>query len=391
MLSSAHRPSIKAFASQVAPLVFFLLLGAVAWHAYRNPSYGVDMLGYMENMAVLETSNVNEIHAAVYGEVRTKLPEGVRDHLLGLDKGAPDRQNSSLQDRAHDPGHFAEFLPCFAIRPLYIELLHLFRKAGASMVRATVLGSVLPYVGLATLFFLWVRAYVGDLYASLLAFLLAITPQVFSLSRMPEPDCLSTLWVCLALYLIFERSHLPAGLLLLLSSIFVRTDNVLLALCVLAYLGLITRQVDMWKAAVLAGVAVASVFTINHFAGDYGWKLLYYRGFIAPPLAPGEFVAQFTLSDYLRVLRSGTVALIDGNFVPYLFFGAIGYFVSAKQAMKKVFIIAVVFSAAHFLIFPLAEDRYLAVYYVVAGLTAISAIPAVIKRAAPEVSVRIAA
>ena len=112
----------------------------------------------MENMAVLETYNVKEIHTAVYGEVRSKLPEGVRDHLLGLDKGAPERQNSSLQDRASNAYHFAEFLPCFAIRPLYIELLHLFRKFGASMVRATVLGSVLPYIALATVFFFGLSA-----------------------------------------------------------------------------------------------------------------------------------------------------------------------------------------------------------------------------------------
>jgi hypothetical protein len=387
--------SPKAVPGLVASIAFFVLLGAVAWHVYRFPSYSIDMLGYMENMAVLETSNVKEIHAAVYGEVRSKLPEGVRDHLLGLDKGAPDRQNASLQDRASNPGHFAEFLPCFAIRPLYIELLHLFRRLGTSLVRATVLGSVLPYIALATLFFVWSRAYVGPVYGSLLAFVLALTPPVFNLSRITEPDCLSTLWVCLALYLIFERSRLAVGLVVLLSGVYVRTDNVLLALCVLAYLSLITRQMDKWKAAVLACVAIGSVFVINHFAGDYGWRMLYYRGFIAPPLAPGEFVAQFTFADYQRVLRSGIVALTGGNFIPYLLFGTIGYFssyfTSKKQSMRKVFVIVIAFSAAHFIIFPLAEDRYLALYYVVAGLTAISAIPVANGRAGAEVSVRVAA
>ena len=376
--------SAKAAPGVLAPVVFFLLLGLVAWHSYRFPSYGVDMLGYMENLAVLETSNVNEIHAAVYGEVRSKLPAGVRDHLLGLDKGAPDRQNSSLQDRSSNPDHFAEFLPCFAIRPLYIELMHIFRKFGASLVQATVLGSVLPYVALATLFFVWAKTYVGSVYASLLAFLLALTPPVWSLSRMPEPDCLSTVWVCLALYLIFERNRIAAGLAVLLIGVYIRTDNALLVLCVVAYLSLVTKQVDKWKAAVLAGVAVASVFTINHFAGDYGWRLLYYRGFIAPPLAPGEFVAQFTFADYQRALRSGLAALLGGNFVSYFLFGVIGYFASTKPAMRKVFIVVITFSATHFIIFPLAEDRYLALYYVVAGLTAISAVPLLTGRVDPD-------
>jgi hypothetical protein len=199
------------------------------------------------------------------------------------------------------------------------------------------------------------------------------------------------LWVCLALYFTFERNRLAVGLAVLLSSVYIRTDNVLLALCVLAYLSLITKQVDKWKAAILAGVAVASVWTINHFAGDYGWRMLYYRGFIAAPLAPGEFIAQFTFADYQRVLRSGIVVLINGNFVPYLLLGAVGYFASTKQVMKRVFVIVIAFSAAHFVIFPLAEDRYLALYYVVASLTAISAVPMVIRKVGAEVKVRVAA
>jgi len=389
--SDSMQISAKPFLSIAAPFIFFLLLGAVAWHSYHYPDYGIDMLGYMENIAALETSNVNEIHAAVYGEVRSRLPEKARDHLLGLDKGTPDLQNSSLQDRASNPRHFAEFLPCFAVRPLYIELLHLFHKCGASLVKATVLGAVLPYVALGALLFVWSQRCVGSVYASALAFLLAITPPVWNLSRMTEPDCMSTLWVCLALYLIFERNSLTAGLTVLLSSVYVRTDNVLLVLCVLAYLGVRTKQVDKWKAAVLAGVAVASVYTINHFAGDYGWRLLYYRGFIAPPIAPGEFVAHFSLADYERALRSGIAALINGNFVPYLFFGMIGYLASTKQSMRKIFGIVIVFSAMHFIIFPLALDRYLALYYVVASLAAISAVPVVTKHAEAEIKAGVVA
>ena len=251
----------------------------------------------------------------------------------------------------------------------------MFRKLGAGLVKATVLGSVLPYIALATLIFSWSRRYVGSVYASVLAFLLAITPPVWSLSRIHEPDCLSTLWACLALYFIFERGQLTIGSVFLLSSVYIRTDNVLLVFCVIAYLGL-TKQIDRPKLAALAAVALASVFIINHFAGDYGWRLLYYRGFIGPPLAPGEFVAHFTFADYERALRRGINGLLNGNFVPFFLLGLIGFFASAKRVMGKAFAVVVVFSAAHFIIFPLTEDRYLAVYFVLAGLTAIAGLAA---------------
>jgi len=383
-----HMPTPnKPLLSAIAPLLFAMMVGLVGWHAYRFPSYGIDMLGYMENVAALESPNAGQIHSAVYREIDSNLPEGSRAHLLGLDNAAPGTQNASLRDRASNPDHFAEFLPCFAIRPLYVEFLYIVHRLGASLVKASVLGSVIPYLALAGLIFLWSSLYVSRAIASMLAFLLVMTPPVLNMARMQEPDCLSTLWACLALYFIFERGWLTAGFVFLLSSVYVRTDNVLLVLPVIAYLSLAKNEVGKWKAAALAAVAVASVLAINHFAGDYGWRMLYYRGFIAPPLAPGEFVPHFSLGDYKVALRSGVSALVNGSFGTYFLFGLVGYLASRKRAIGEIFAIVVIFSAIHFVIFPLPEDRYLALFYVVAGLVVISGLstktkPEAVERAA---------
>jgi hypothetical protein len=361
---------------RTAPLLFAAFLVLVSWHAYHYPAYGIDMLGYMENVAALETSNPREIQSVVYSEVRAKLPEGIRRHLLGVDSTAPAQQNASLKDRASNPYHFTEFLPCFAIRPLYIEFLHLFRRLGMGLVEATILGSVLPYMALSALIFIWSARYVGPLTALLFASLFVITPPIANLGRMTEPDCLSTLCACLGLYVIFELDRLVVGLAILLSCIYIRTDNVLLALFVILYLSVVSRKMEKWKGAVLAILAVASVFVINHFAGDYGWRMLYYRGFIAAPIAPGEFDAHFSFADYKHVLRSGITDLINGNFVTYLMFGVISYLAAKNQVLGRIFLIVLAFSAVHFVLFPLVEDRYFALYYVVTGLTAIGALSA---------------
>jgi hypothetical protein len=354
------------------PLSFAVLLAAVSWHTYHYPLYDLDMLGYMANVAVLETSGASRIHAAVYSELPRHVPDGTRAHLLGQDNAGQD--SASRRDRAGNPDHFAEFLPCFAIRPLYIEMLHILRRLGIYLVRVTVLGSVLPYMALAALIFVWSARYVGPLLASLFAFLLAVTPPILGLARYSGPDSLSTFWTCLALYFIFERRRFAIGLVFLLSSVYIRTDNVLLALLVLAYLCLRMNELDKWKAGTLGVVAVLSVFAINHFAGDYGWRMLYYRGFIAAPLAPGEFVAQFSFADYNRALRTGLSAIFNGNFIPYLLFGLIGYLAMRKRTLGAVFAIVIAFAALHFVIFPLVEDRYFSLFYVVTGLTVISAL-----------------
>jgi hypothetical protein len=44
---------------------------------------------------------------------------------------------------------------------------------------------------------------------------------------------------------------------------------------------------------VLSVIAVASVVMINHFAGDYGIRMLYYRNFVGTPSAPAEMVVNF--------------------------------------------------------------------------------------------------
>jgi hypothetical protein len=363
------------------PLLFAAMLAAVSWHTYRYPLYDLDMLGYMANVTALETFGASRIHAAVYSELPRHVPEGTRAHLLGQDNAGPD--SASRRDRARNPDHFAEFLPCFAIRPLYIEILHILRRLGIDLVKVTILGSVLPYIALAVLIFVWSARYVGPVLASLFAFLLAVTPPILGLARYSGPDSLSTFWTCLALYFIFERKLLALGLVFLLSSVYIRTDNVLLALAVLAYLCLLTNELDKWKAALLAVVAVVSVFAINHFAGDYGWRMLYYRGFIAAPLAPGEFVAQFSFADYKRALRTGLSALVNGHFIPYLLFGSIGYLTLRRRALGAVFAIVTAFAAVHFVIFPLVEDRYFSLFYVIAGLTAVSSfLPASSMRAA---------
>ena len=78
-----------------------------------------------------------------------------------------------------------------------------------------------------------------------------------------------------------------------------------LVLAVLAYLYLVSKRLKTVEAVILSGLAVASVVLINHFAGDYGPRVLYYRSFVEPPIAVGELVPQFGFREYLIALKSG--------------------------------------------------------------------------------------
>ena len=64
------------------------------------------------------------------------------------------------------------------------------------------------------------------------------------------------------------------GLIVLLGSLYFRTDFVVLAGPVPLVCWL-EKRLKLWHATVLAAVALGSVLSINHFAGDYGIQMLY--------------------------------------------------------------------------------------------------------------------
>ena len=276
---------------------YTLLLGLVSLHFFRLPDYDLDMLGYMGNALLMQETDPGRIHENVYTEVAEHVPAGPRQHLLGL-AGRAD-QDDSRKDRAANAYHFAEFLPCFAIRPLYNQTVYVLSKSGIGLVRAVVLISTVSYFSLGLLVYFWMRQHLSNgLYAALLAFLLMLSPAITTLGRYTGADGISTLLALLSLYLIFERDLLSVGIAILFVSIFFRTDNVVLAGPVLLICWS-RRRIDLSKAVLLAMVAVASVLVINHFSGDYGIRMLYYRNFIGTPVAPGEMVAQFSFRQYL--------------------------------------------------------------------------------------------
>jgi len=302
---------------------YTLLLGLVSLHFFRLPDYDLDMLGYMGNALLMQETDPGRIHENVYTEVAEHVPAGPRQHLLGL-AGRAD-QDDSRKDRAANAYHFAEFLPCFAIRPLYNQTVYVLSKSGIGLVRGVVLISTVSYFSLGLLVYFWMRQHLSNgLYAALLAFLLMLSPAITTLGRYTGADGISTLLALLSLYLIFERDLLSVGIAILFVSIFFRTDNVVLAGPVLLICWS-RRRIDLSKAVLLAMVAVASVLVINHFSGDYGIRMLYYRNFIGTPVAPGEMVAQFSFRQYLAAFRAGITVMLDSHLSLFLFFGMLAF------------------------------------------------------------------
>jgi hypothetical protein len=265
--------------------------------------------------------------------------------------------------------HLAEYLPCFAIRPIFNELIYLLHyKFGIGLIRATIMISVVSYWITGLLVLAWLAHYVGMERAAPCSLLLMASPPILNLARFSSPDALSCLVSLAALYLILERQSMFWGLTLLLVSVYVRTDNVLLAIAVLGYCSLFAKQLEMTKAAVLGAVAVVSVIVINHFAGDYGIRLLYYRSFVAIPLAPGELVPQFGPADYVRAFRTAVSETMNGYFPLFMLMGLVGVVFRRSPVTRAIAIVTTFYVATHFLLFPSGQERFWGPFYIGAAV-----------------------
>lgn len=340
--------------------VYVLLLTFASIHLYRNPIYSMDSIQYMGNALLMEETDPIIVHQRVYSEIDLRVPRASRDQLLGHESGAPEDQNESRRERAINAYRFAEFLPLFAIRPLYNQTLWLVSKTGLGLVRASIFVSVASYFLLGILLMVWVSRYLDVPVAFVMASLSMISPPLTALGRDMTSDALATLLAFLSLYLIFERKLLTAGFVVLLASIYFRTDNVVLAGPVILACWL-DRQLDFLKAVALAVLALASALSINHFAGDYGIKMLYYRNFVGVPVAPAEMTVQFSFHDYLVAFRSGITLVTGSFFIPFFLVGIGGFFVAKR--MRSVAAVTFAFVLLHFAVLPNWQERWVGVFY----------------------------
>jgi hypothetical protein len=345
--------------------IYLVLLTWLSSRPYFHSLYDMDMMGYIGNAVAISGASIREIHDTAYRALNAEAPPAAREHLLGRDKAGPTSQWESRQDRAVDAGHFAEYLPCFAVRPIFNELIYLLHyKLGVGLVKASIVIPVASYWLIGALVFLWLGRYTGLERAAAGSFLLMLSPPILDLARFNTPDALACLVSLAALYLIFERNRMFWGLTLLLLSVYVRTDNALLAVAVLGYCCVVTRQLEKIPAAVLALLAVSSVLLINHFAGDYGLRVLYYRSFVAIPLAPGELVPNFGIADYLRAFRTAVSQTMSGSLPLFFLMGVVGICAQRQRASQAIAAVTTFYLIFHFLLFPSGQERFWGVFYI---------------------------
>jgi hypothetical protein len=321
-------------------LLYLIFTIVVCWTCYRQPV-------------------AEEFDRWMYDAVvRTNLGQDI-GHVFAVIKHSSPRIEQSTA--VASPDHLGIIEPMFAIKALYVELISLLAKAGIPIEKSITAVSIAALFVLALVIAFWTRRPV-------MSALLVISPATLALGRSGTPDALSTTLVLAGLWAAIENKVM-LSLLLLLLSIWVRTDNLLLTLTVLIWMALSSRLRPV-HAAIAALLAIISVGIINHFSGNYGWLVLFRCSFIGckPPL---DHMPAVSVREYVEVFLTNAKILAPQAAL-WLLLGAAAW--RLNKASHVLLTLITVPAIAHFCLFPSPEQRTLTWAFLGAGISFVSSL-----------------
>ncbi len=275
---------------------------------------------------------------------------------------SPRAEASSIMD---SPEHLGQLEPLYAIRPLYLEAIVIAARAGMPYQRAISLVSAVSLFLIGSVLLLWTGR---PLYSGLLL----SAPAVVGIARSGTPDALSAFFLLTSAWALTKNRMFP-GLTLLLASVWVRTDNVLFVLVVLTWLAW-KKKLSPAQFGVLAALAGTSVLVINHFSGNYGWRVLFRYTFVG-----GRYIANVSpdlrIGEYLAAAAGGIKQIGNQEIALFVLLGLAALRWLPKTDLLRSILICVAAAAIwRFLLFPNPEDRYFAWAYLIIGAAFIRAV-----------------
>jgi hypothetical protein len=352
MMSSDGLPArLKDYIGLVAFVVFLSTLCGVAWF---NPYYNWDSLPYTA-LTQVSSSDPLTLHAAAYDTIDAEAPLKVSQEFH-----SPERYPNYRGDMASNPWHFAEQLPLYSVKTLYILILSGIHHTGPSALKAMRLVSVVSFAVLGAILFFWLRRYAGSLLAAVGAGFVLSTAEFLGTGAETTPDALFGALALLGFYFIFADEKLFPGLCLLGALPMVRSDGLVLLVLVLAYLAWKTPGLPKSYALTILVVEFLVSGMTARLAGGYSFQKLFYHSFVERQLAPAETIVHVTFREYFHALYIFVLGTLATPRPIYFLLGLTSLKPGAgTSALRHLAWLGLAFTAIHILLFPLPDSRFL--------------------------------
>ena len=362
----AFRNDRKFFFKTLLLFVYCAIILSVSIYSLKKPAYNWDILPYMGVILSYEKIDVKTIHDSVYSIAKNKIPSTFYNRMI-------DSSNKYRYHVAQSTEAFNLQLPLYVVKPLYTGLGYLFYKAGASLLIATILPSVLSYFLIGLLLFYWLQKYWSVLFAFAGSTLIMLSTPLFSVANLSSPDMFSALLLFTAIYAITERRSLVWTFFFLILGVFARLDNIIPAiffLTTLAFTNKWSPKISGAKLSLLLTVLLLSYLAISFNARSFGWSLFYYPSF-AKQLNPSYDINNtFVFKDYIALAKSQLMTGLFFSFLSLFFFLVLLLLwnsqafrfsrLTIEQTLGIVFVLIIMI---RFVLQPLISDRLYIPYY----------------------------
>jgi hypothetical protein len=360
-------PTKRVFGKPVLAfsLYFFYLLFllTICFKSYRSPQYNWDILPYMAVMLSYDDHSEDEVHQRVYHIAEMEIPQAPYQSLI-------DSNNSYRKLMHQDAGQFAKNFPFYVVKPFYTYASYVFYKAGVPLTKATIILSLIGYLGIGMLVLTWLRKYTGALLAVTISTAIMCLPFLLHAAKLSTPDAFSSFILLLSAYLLLEKKDMTCSIIFLLIAVTVRLDNILPCLAILSGIYFFKLSKDMSLAKYLIAITVAGglYFIISWQVKAMGWSAVYFPDFIEKMNPSHIHGSILTKTTYMEMVKSQLDSALYFSQLPLflLLFLLLVTRPDIDRNVRLFLILTGMVMIIRFLAQPLVSDRFYIAYYLVA-------------------------
>jgi hypothetical protein len=350
-------------------LVYFLCLLPIAIYCFKRPYHNWDMLAYMGVVVKMDHSDINQIHQLVYQQAKADVP--AEEFVQLIDPHTAYRNNMS-----QNSVDFYQQLPFYTVKPLYTGFIFLLHKIGFPLASATVLPSIIGYLLIGLLLFLWLSKYLTPMITWVGALLLMYSTPMINLARLSTPDCLSGFLLLAAMYYILEKPSAVGMFLFLVLSVFCRIDNFVTGFIIISFLAMTKfedKKISLSKYILMLGVLVTSYLAVAVKATEgFSWSFWYFPKFAHFYNLSYNLQTSFSLNKYFALAYShGITALVSTNMVFFLFIVLLIVVFPIPTRFRKFnfdqlfCLLLTLIILIRYILYPNIDDRFYIAFYLV--------------------------
>lgn len=354
-------------------IIYFLLLLLNSIFIFRNPWVDWDIVSYIWNVKYVENKNIEEIHKDTYKELREYLDEKRYDIIKWA--------NQYRKDVFKEPEAFYDIMPFYNIKFIYIYSIYGLSQLGLSIIHSILAVSIISYLVFSSiLFFIFWRELVKQPIFVLPLYLLTFSSPIIIAARSTTPDMFWAVLLLIWVFLILKKQAIW-GILVLILSLWVRTDNIIFIWVLLFYMkffGYWEYKIN-WKFFIGGSILALGFYKwINSYFHNFWYWTLYYNSFIEAIPYPSSFDIVITMKQVFAILKDKIALLMwlrDNKPITFFPFYMILWILSIIYASKNkiklnniyiaLLLISIFTLIFKFIIFPNIQERYFVSYFII--------------------------